>query len=247
MPGYINKVLLHHEHDPLPPKTTPHQYNKPIYGQTTQYAPPIDESPPLSPTRKQRIQAVVGSLLYYARAIDSSLLPALNEISATQTNPTEATEIKLNHLLSFVKTHKNTKVRFHASDMCLHVDSDAAYLVMPGARSRFAGYYHLSSYSQPVHTPIHTPLNGAILVECRTIRHVVASAAEAETAGLFHNAQTAIMIRNALAELGHPQPSTPLKTDNSTANAFVHKYMKQRRSRSWDMCFHWLRDRKCKN
>ena len=144
MPGYVNKVLLHHEHDPLPPKSTPHSYNKPVYGRTTQYAPPVDESPSLSPARKLRIQAVVGSLLYYARAIDSSLLPALNEISATQANPTQLTEVKLNHLLGFVKSHQNTSVRFHASDMCLHVDSDAAYLVMPGARSRFAGYYQLS-------------------------------------------------------------------------------------------------------
>ena len=121
--------------------------------------------------------------------------------------------------------------------MCLHVDSDAAYLVMPGARSRFAGYYHLSSRSSTA------LLNGAILVECKTIRHVMSSAAEAETAGLFNNAQTAIMIRNALVELGHQQPPTPIKTDNTTANSFVHANMRQRKSKSWDMRYHWLRDR----
>lgn len=244
MPGYIDKILLHHETTPLPPTYTPHSYNTPIYGKATQYAPPPDDSPPISPKRKLRIQAVVGSLLYYARAIDASLLPALNEIAASQANPTELTEKKINHLLAFAKTHRNTSLRFHASDMVLHIDSDAAYLVMPNARSRFAGYYHLSANPTTPLTPTYNiPINSPIHVECKTIRHVVSSAAEAETGGLFYNAQTALMIRQILHDLGHPQPPTPLKTDNSTAHSFVHSNMRQKRSKSWDMRYHWLRDK----
>ena len=75
------------------------------------------------------------------------------------------------------------------------------------------------------------------------MRHVVASAAEAETAGLFFNAQEALPIRYLLEQLGHKQPPTPLKTDNSTANSFVHSNIRQKRSKSWDMRFHWLRDK----
>ena len=73
---------------------------------------------------------------------------------------------------------------------------------------------------------------------------MVASAAEAEVAGIFHNAQTLIPIRRILESLNHVQPPTPLKTDNSTANGFVHKNIHQKRSKSWDMRFHWLRDKK---
>ena len=246
MPQYIDKVLLHHQHKPHKPMNTPHHYNTPAFGAKTQFATPPDSSQLLPPTRKRRIQAVVGSLLYYARAIDSSILPALNEISASQSNPTLATEKKIDHLLSFVQHHKNTKVRFHASNMCLHIDSDAAYLVMPGARSRIAGYHYLSSYPANPPNSQHVPLNGAVLIECRTIRHVVASAAEAETAGIFHNAQTGLIIRQALCDLGHPQPPTPLKTDNTTAHSFVHANMRQRKSKAWDMRMHWLRDREAK-
>ena len=72
---------------------------------------------------------------------------------------------------------------------------------------------------------------------------MVASAAEAETAGLFFNAQEALPIRYLLEQLGHKQPPTPLKTDNSTANLFVHSNIRQKRSKSWDMRFHWLRDK----
>ena len=127
--------------------------------------------------------------------------------------------------------------------MILHIDSDAAYLVMPTAKSRIAGYYYLSSKPTSTSSP---PLNGAILIECKTLKHVVASAAEAETGGLFHNAQTGLIVRQALSDLGHPQPPTSLKTDNSTANSFVHNNMKQKRSKSWDMRYHWLRDSKTK-
>ena len=125
--------------------------------------------------------------------------------------------------------------------MVLRVDTDAAYLVMPKSRSRIAGYFYLGHLK---HNPVPNHLNGAILVECKTLRHVVASAAEAEVGGVFHNAQTAIPIRNMLTRLGHIQPPTPIKTDNSTANSFVHDNINLKKSKSWDMRYYWLRDRR---
>ena len=71
--------------------------------------------------------------------------------------------------------------------MVLHVETDAAYLVAPQARSRIAGFYYCSNQYDK-NNPIKIPLNGLIHVECKTLRRVVTSAAEAETAGLFCNA-----------------------------------------------------------
>lgn len=91
--------------------------------------------------------------------------------------------------------------------MQLFVDSDAAYLVAPKAKSRVAGFYYFKN------TPTNHPLPLSphpILVECRCLRHVVSSAAEAETAGLFQNAQNIISIRRVLEALNHPQNPTPL-------------------------------------
>ena len=119
------------------------------------------------------------------------MLPALNELSREQSKPTEQTRTKAHQLIDYAATYPNAYVRYHASDMILNVDSDAAYLVQPQAKSRVAGYFHLSNLPAPTH---HPTINGAILVECKTLRHVVASAAEAETAGVFHNAQMSIPI-----------------------------------------------------
>ena len=96
--------------------------------------------------------------------------------------------------------------------MNLTVDSDAAYLVLPGAKSQYAGYFCLLNNKT---TPGMTD-NGAIHVEYKTIRHVVSSAAEAETNGAFENALVTVNIRNLLNEMGHLQTPTVIETDNST-------------------------------
>ena len=100
-----------------------------------------------------------------------------------------------------------------------------------------AGYFQLNSAHRD-----YSKLNGALLVECKTLRHVVCSSAEAKTAGIFHNAQRAVPIRYMLIQLGHPQPPTPLKTDNETAKKICHQNIRQKRSKSWDMRYNWLRD-----
>ena len=70
------------------------------------------------------------------------------------------------------------------------MDSDAAYLVAPNAKSRIAGYYYLSDLP----TKKQNKLTGAILVEYKYLKHVVTSAAEAETGGLFLNYQNVIFL-----------------------------------------------------
>ena len=71
----------------------------------------------------------------------------------------------------------------------------------------------------------------------------MASAAEAEVAGLFMNAQQAVPIRHTLIEMGHTQPPTPLITDNTTAQGILTGKFKQKRSKSIDMRFWWPKDR----
>ena len=43
--------------------------------------------------------------------------------------------------------------------------------------------------------------------------------------------------------MGHTQPATPLKTDNATALSFIQNNITQKRSKSWDMRYYWLRDK----
>ena len=88
MPGYIDKILHRLRHPPpTSPQYSPHKQLPMKYGSkgTQQYVTAPDSSPPLpSPTY---IQQIVGSLLYYTRALDDTILTALNDISSQQSNP----------------------------------------------------------------------------------------------------------------------------------------------------------------
>ena len=72
-------------------------------------------------------------------------------------------------------------------------------------------------------------------------------AAEAKCGGLFHNAHVALGIRRTLEAIGHPQQLTKIKTNNSTENSFVHASMRIKRSKKWDMRYHWLREQAIRN
>ena len=61
---------------------------------------PEDTSPPLDAKGITRLQEVIGTLLYYARAVDSTMLVALGTLASVQTKGTEATAQAVTHLLN---------------------------------------------------------------------------------------------------------------------------------------------------
>ena len=71
----------------------------------------------------------------------------------------------------------------------------------------------------------------------------MSSAEESETCGTFNNRKTSIGMRPALISLDHKQPEAPLKTENSTTEGFVNLGMKSKRSKIWDIKWHWLREK----
>jgi hypothetical protein len=242
MPGYIERALTRFEHPkPKKPQDNPFQFIQPEYGAKVQYEPDADESAPLDEKGKKRIQEILGTLLYYARAVDPTMLVTISHLSSQQANPTQKTMVAINHLLDYCATHPNAISRFHASDMILHVESDASYLSEPKAKSRYAGYHYLSD--DPKGSQLMYPtLNAPVLVSANIIKETVASASEAELAGLFHNGQDALPLRHALNEIGHQQPPTPIQTDNSTASGLANDTIRQKRSKAMNMRYFWIRD-----
>jgi hypothetical protein len=75
-----------------------------------------------------KLQQLTGTLLYYARAVDPTLIMPINVLASEQSKTTEVTAYKLIKLLNYCNTHPETKIRYHASDMILHIHSYASYL-----------------------------------------------------------------------------------------------------------------------
>jgi hypothetical protein len=66
------------------------------------------------------------------------------------------------------------------------------------------------------------------------IKNVVDSVAESEVGACFQNTQSGAPLIITLIELGHKQPETPLRTDNSTAFGTLNETIKKR-SKAMDM------------
>jgi hypothetical protein len=106
MPGYIKDALHNFQH-PLPkrPQYAPHNWTVPAYGQRIQYAPPPDAAPPATAAEITRAQAIVGTLLYNARAVDPTLLVPLSALASQLSTATTTTINAVLHLLNYCSTH----------------------------------------------------------------------------------------------------------------------------------------------
>ena len=104
----------------------------------------------------------------------------------------------------YLVTHPKAVIQYYASDMVISLTSDAAYLVLPDARSHCAVLYTLSN--APTSKPPSIKPNGPVHVLVKTFHGIPALASEAEMGSIFISAQEAVPILNTLIELGHPQP-----------------------------------------
>ena len=131
--------------------------------------------------------------------------------------------MELNQLLDYCHTHPSATVQYTASDMVLHLHSDAAFQSEAKARSRASGHLYLGNKAD--NNP--EKLNCALLSTSTIMKHVMSLVAEAECGALFLNATQAIPLRMTLEEMGHPQPPTPIQVDNSTTTGFANRQIKQ--------------------
>ena len=162
---------------------------------------------PLDAAGIRAVQKLIDVLLYYTRAIESNILVALNTIGSQQNNTTEKISDAVKQLLHYVNVHPDATVRYNASEMMLHVHSNASYLSCSNARSRAGGYFFLSNspkhiLSQP--SPTTSSSNGAIHTLSTIIYNILSSAAEAEVGALFHNAKDVESLGKILSSLCHP-------------------------------------------
>jgi hypothetical protein len=248
MPHYVKKALLRFGHKlPTKPQHSPHKWNAPQYGAKTQFTTPTDPNfAQLTPKEKTYVQEVVGTFLFYARAIDSTMLPTVGTIATNLTiSPFTTLKQKIDHFLDYAATHPNAYIKYVASQMHLWAHSDASYLCESKARSRAGGFHYLSDKpTLPIKATDAEPTpNGPVNILCKIIDAVMSSAQEAETGAGFLNGRDLVPMRTTLEELGHSQGPTPIQFDNKVATGIMNDDIQQKRSKSMDMRFYWLRDR----
>jgi hypothetical protein len=146
MPGHIKAALHKYQHAaPAHPEHAPHTWNPPVYGAKTKYVEDETTSPALSNKDVNELQQLTGTLLYYARAVDPTLIMPINVLASEQSKSTEVTADKVIKLINYFNTHPETKIRYHASDMILHIHSDVSYLSEKEAKRRSGGFFYMGS------------------------------------------------------------------------------------------------------
>ena len=214
MPGYIAKALQRFAPHLSVGAASPATYVPPAYGHPDLLRV-SDSSPTLTSEQKLTLLEIVGSLLYYARGIDVTILTAVNHLASAQADPTVTVMLAATRLLAYCARYPDNALRYHACDMILHIQSDSSYLSRPGARSVAGGIFYLGNVDQP------TIINGAIHAISSIIPSVVASVAEAEHAALFLNGQEGEWLRHLLVSLGYPQPPNIILCDNKCAHGIA--------------------------
>ncbi len=211
MPGYISMLLLKFYPPPATPWLSPYKCLPISSGTKSHITPDPGSSELLNASRKHRVQKIVGSLLYYARAVDNKLLVALSAITARQAKATIATEQAVEFLLNYVATYLNDGIVCQASNMIFCAHADAGFLNQTNSHSRAGAHIYL------LEDDPFPQFNGAILSIAQVIKFVMALVAESELAALFITAREMIPHRQTLIAIGWSQPNSPIQTDNSIA------------------------------
>ena len=119
---------------------------------------------------------------------------ALNNLAIAATKETNQIMEELIHFLNYCATNPDVSIIFRHSDIILTLDSDAAYLNAPKARSRAGGYHYLGNRDGKL-------FNGLIYVLAKVIKAVMSAALEVECGALFINPQHTVLMRITLEEL----------------------------------------------
>ncbi len=185
MPGYISKALTKYQHPkPVTPPHAPYKVAPIQYGARIQRVE-VDTTQPLTPKDIKRVQDIVGTLLYYARAVDPTLLVQLSAIATCQNNGARAVADPCHQLLDYDATHPNAGIWYKACNMVLSVHTDVSYLSKSGGKSRAASHFYLSNCNDKDFN------NGTILTLSTIIKHVLLSASKAELAMLYYGCKLA--------------------------------------------------------
>ena len=147
----------------------PHRHREIVYGDKEQLTQEEDTSPALDAAGIKRVQAIVGALLYYARAVDNKLLVALSTTGGQQEAATEKTNEAINQLLDYYATYPNNGLVYRSSDMILCAHLDAGFHNKSRGRSRAGAHIFLAEY-EPI-----PKWNGPVLTIAQIMKFVMAS------------------------------------------------------------------------
>ena len=128
MPGYVEEALHKFQHSPTTKvQDCPYKLHKKQYGVKVQLMEAPDRSEKLGKKGTNRVQQIVDTFLFYARAVNPTMLVVLKALSMQQAQATQAIAAAIQQFLDYCHTHPDSKIHYKALDMVLRIYSNASY------------------------------------------------------------------------------------------------------------------------
>ena len=150
MPNYIQDALKRFKQEKHKIwKGSLHKHTVPNYGAKQQFEEAEPNDLVLGKETLKKNQQVLGTFLYYARAVDTTMIVALSAISSEQASPTQSTMTKVDQFFDYAASQEQDVLTYEASDMVLSVQSNASHLSESKARSQASGHFLCTRMSSP--------------------------------------------------------------------------------------------------
>ena len=102
IPGYIPGALKRIKREnPKGWKALPHIHNPPDYGVKKKFSKEEVDEPMLGDKDEKYMQQDLGTFLYYAHSVDSTMIVRLKKIASEQARPTKSTMKNVDHSLYY--------------------------------------------------------------------------------------------------------------------------------------------------
>ena len=167
-----------------------------VYGQLIELSHKEPYSPLLSKEGVERIQGIISTLLYYARAVDNKLLATISILGSQEATATKATAKAIDQLLNYLAIYPDGSTTYHASRMILCARANAGFLNESKGYSQVGAHIFVSK-NDPF--PRH---NSPILSISQIMKLVMSSEAEAKLGALFTTAKEMVPLQQNLIKMG---------------------------------------------
>jgi hypothetical protein len=104
---------------------------------------PPDTTQPLTTAQNLELQKLTDKFLYYARAVNPTMLVTLSALVPQQTKGMAHTAADAVKFLNYCATHPDASICYTQSNMILCCHSDVSYLSKLQARSQAGGSFYM--------------------------------------------------------------------------------------------------------
>lgn len=151
MLGYdVDQLLARFEHPaPTKPQHSPHRAPPRHFGGSTQKSLKHDHSPKLPPDQVLHIQQIIGTIMYYAWAVNLITLVTLSSIASVQEHAIDKTEMYINKLLDYLHTHKDATIWYAASGIRHGTKHPLWCILTLQTKSQKPSWWHILPWQPP--------------------------------------------------------------------------------------------------